>query len=533
VQLLALSIRFAMSERRQSIRRTVCLDDVRDRVDVQGLCQAELAAAVRALAFELRGRLGIWAPLASDEVLARVEDRLKHNVVMQDGPEEAGQGDSKSPATSVGPCADVPSPTFDEISESDVTEVPHMTDPLASAKFAMHAEVAAFQRQSERTELLRRQVAALDRKFETASTDFQRLAEEAAALAASKLEASFRTEQLDWKKELQASLDTVLEQREHLASMAREAIEARFQQELAKQFKASDENLSSLRKNMDAEFEKFAEKVHCINSRIDSVHEHVEKVDHLSCERAKEAQHNVRSALVDFRMVDLRKQADISKELRFLLSRVAKGMRKLGQVCGVLPDRMQVQQSEDIDPLDDELSGNGIEHRIDDAWAVMSEGCSDAMDLMQKKAQAMLRARLAEEVGDFDARVHRECVGLVAAHKHCVLNAAKEGLERSLPALDVVRACKQPSRWQAWSGANAEPGPNGPSERTSSSDWMSTTCPTERLGPSPALTELRSPTPLGAFEPRPSRSFADERTRPRESARLDGPRSAGLRPNSQ
>ncbi|CAE7266018.1 unnamed protein product [Symbiodinium microadriaticum] len=200
------------------------------------------------------------------------------------------------------------------------------------------------------------------------------------------------------------------------------------------------------------------------------------------------------------------------------------------QVCGVLPDRTQVQQSEEIDPLDDELSGNGIEHRIDDAWAVMSEGCSDAMDLMQKKAQAMLRARLAEEVGDFDARVHRECVGLVAAHKHCVLNAAKEGLERSLPALDVVRACKQPSCWQAWSGANAEPGPKGPSERASSSDWMSTTCPTERLGPSPATTELRSPTPLGVFEPRPSRSFADERTRPR----MHGPNwFAGLRPNSQ
>ncbi|CAE7449597.1 psmD10, partial [Symbiodinium sp. CCMP2592] len=325
-----------MSERRQSIRRTVCLDDVRDRIDVQGLCQVELAAAIRALAFELRGRLGIWAPQASDEVLARVEDRLKHNVVVQDGPEEAGQGDSKSPAMSVGPCADVPSPTFDEISESDVAEVPHLTDPLASAKFAMHAEVAAFQRQSERTELLRRQVAALDRKFETASTDFQRLAEEAAALAAYKLEASFRTEQLDWKKELQASLDTVLEQREHMASMAREAVEARFQQELAKQFKASDENLSSLRKNMDAEFENFAEKVHCINSRIDSVHEHVEKVDHLSCERAKEAAHTVRSALVDFRMVDLRKQADTSKELRFLLSRVAKGMRKLGQFAMAL-----------------------------------------------------------------------------------------------------------------------------------------------------------------------------------------------------
>ncbi|CAE7593703.1 unnamed protein product, partial [Symbiodinium sp. CCMP2592] len=98
----------------------VCLDDVRDRIDVQGLCQVELAAAIRALAFELRGRLGIWAPQASDEVLARVEDRLKHNVVVQDGPEEAGQGDSKSPAMSVGPCADVPSPTFDEISESDV-----------------------------------------------------------------------------------------------------------------------------------------------------------------------------------------------------------------------------------------------------------------------------------------------------------------------------------------------------------------------------------------------------------------------------
>ncbi|CAE7907786.1 unnamed protein product, partial [Symbiodinium microadriaticum] len=232
------------------------------------------------------------------------------------------------------------SPTFVEVSESDVTEVPHMTDPLASAKFAMHAEVAAFQRQSERTELLRRQVAALDRKFETASTDFQRLAEEAAALAAYKLEASFRTEQLDWRKELQASLDTVLEQREHLAAMAREAIEARFHQELAKQIKASDESLSSLQKNMDAEFEKFAEKVHGINSRIDSVNEHVEKVDHLSCERAKEAAHNVRSALVDFRMVDLRKQADTCKELRFLLSRVAKGMRKLGQareqICALL-----------------------------------------------------------------------------------------------------------------------------------------------------------------------------------------------------
>ncbi|CAE7427490.1 unnamed protein product [Symbiodinium necroappetens] len=72
-----------MSERRQSIRRTVCLDDVRDKIHVQGLCQVELTAAIRALAFELRGRLGIWAAQASDEVLAKVEDRLKHNVVTQ------------------------------------------------------------------------------------------------------------------------------------------------------------------------------------------------------------------------------------------------------------------------------------------------------------------------------------------------------------------------------------------------------------------------------------------------------------------
>ncbi|CAE7252942.1 unnamed protein product, partial [Symbiodinium pilosum] len=61
----------------------VCLDDVRSKVLIQGLCQVELATAVRALALELRGRLGVWAPQAADQVLISIEDKLRQSLAEQ------------------------------------------------------------------------------------------------------------------------------------------------------------------------------------------------------------------------------------------------------------------------------------------------------------------------------------------------------------------------------------------------------------------------------------------------------------------
>ncbi|CAJ1449801.1 unnamed protein product [Effrenium voratum] len=99
---------------------------------------------------------------------------------------------------------------------------------------------------------------------------------------------------------------------------------------------------------------------------------------------------------------------------------------RLGQVCGVLaalPDRL-----EDVDPLAHELSGRGILYRIDDAWAVVSKGCHDIMELMTRKADQIIAAGVAREIGDFDARIHRECLERIAAHQ-----GFKEGLELTVP----------------------------------------------------------------------------------------------------
>ncbi|CAK8993345.1 unnamed protein product [Durusdinium trenchii] len=436
--------------RRAAIRRTVNpvnLDDVRASIEQQAACQVELCQALRALSGELRSRFGIFTAAASEEVLNELEKRA------------CGLG------------------------------VPHVNDPLASAKFPMHAEVTAFQRQSERTEALRREVSTLRQMVDTSAANFKRVAEDSASFAMEKVEASLRLSQLEQLKEMKALLEQALDQREHLASLARDAMEQRLHHELQHVSEVMNANIQALQEAVAKNDQKTVEEAQLLGYRVDAVLDEVSKVDLTSKEREEAAMHVVNCTLADFRLGDLHSQAEACRELRGLTASIARGVLRLAEVCGVLSEHR-----EDSDPLE-------AEYRIDDAWAVTSEGCCNTMALILQKAEQIHATRFAKEVGDFDARVYHECLHLVAAHQ-----GFKEGLELSLPSRDQrIQHRKRPESCGRFLRPNtdrtnsnigqAEKEAHGPSPFRGFTSALSTTCPTDQTARTP-LIELRTATHL-------------------------------------
>ncbi|CAK9111529.1 unnamed protein product [Durusdinium trenchii] len=139
-------------------------------------------------------------------------------------------------------------------------EVPHVNDPLASAKFPMYAEVTAFQRQSERTEALRREVSTLRQMVDTSAANFKRVAEDSASFAMEKVEASLRLSQLEQLKEMKALLEQALDQREHLASLARDAMEQRLHHELQHVSEVMNANIQALQEAVAKNDQKTVEE---------------------------------------------------------------------------------------------------------------------------------------------------------------------------------------------------------------------------------------------------------------------------------
>jgi len=498
-----------MPKRRPDLRRAVNLDEVRDSIEKQGAGQVELCRALRVLSDELRTRFGIWSSAASEEVFDRIEKGTCNAEASQPEEESStpttpGQGWPKRNVRS--PRA--PSPTPREVSASDGDEVPHISDPLTSANFPMHAEVAAFQRQSERTERLRREVATLRKALEESATNFKKVAEDAVASAIETVEAKVSLTQLDQHAELKALIEQALDQREHLASLARDAVEHRFHTELQTLSEATNKSLQALQERVARNEEKLEQEVQYLGCRIDGVLDEIAKVDCASQERAEASAHIVSSTLADFRTGELYNQARTCRELRAVTAGVAKGVLRLAQVCGILAGCGS--ELKDSDPLSAELCGRGILNRINDAWAVISKGCSDTMALMLQKADELVAARFAKQIGDFDARVYHECLHLVAAHQ-----GFKEGLELSLPS----GPSKHYVRWKEEKAMfdkvpEKEVLARGPSPFRGASSVLSTTCPTE-----PAQTPH---TPL--LEPHTPPYVA--RQRPRN---LERPGSAQLR----
>ncbi|CAK8993344.1 unnamed protein product [Durusdinium trenchii] len=476
--------------RRAAIRRTVNpvnLDDVRASIEQQAACQVELCQALRALSGELRSRFGIFTAAASEEVLNELEKRACGLGVSDQ--EESPTPTTSGPAQSMQAPPRAPSPTLREVSASDGDEVPHVNDPLASAKFPMHAEVTAFQRQSERTEALRREVSTLRQMVDTSAANFKRVAEDSASFAMEKVEASLRLSQLEQLKEMKALLEQALDQREHLASLARDAMEQRLHHELQHVSEVMNANIQALQEAVAKNDQKTVEEAQLLGYRVDAVLDEVSKVDLTSKEREEAAMHVVNCTLADFRLGDLHSQAEACRELRGLTASIARGVLRLAEVCGVLSEHR-----EDSDPLE-------AEYRIDDAWAVTSEGCCNTMALILQKAEQIHATRFAKEVGDFDARVYHECLHLVAAHQ-----GFKEGLELSLPSRDQrIQHRKRPESCGRFLRPNtdrtnsnigqAEKEAHGPSPFRGFTSALSTTCPTDQTARTP-LIELRTATHL-------------------------------------
>lgn len=474
-----------MPERRPNLRRAVNVDDIRELVDKQGLQQVELCRALRALSEELRCRFGIYSAAASDEVFDRIEK----------GTAPQSEEDSSRPTTPGWPrrrarSPRAPSPTPREVSASDGSEVLLVSDPLKSANFPMHAEVAAFQRQSERTERLQREVGILRKAVDQSAANFKRIAEDEVDFAIKNIEAKASLTQMDHHEELKALLDQALDQREHLASLARDAVEDRFRIELQTLSEATSKSLHALQEDVAKNEEHSVQEVQYLGCRIDAVLEEIAKVQQSSRETAEASAHMVSSTLADFRTQELHAQANEYRELREATSSVAQGVLRLAQVCGVLPGPTCPEQK-DVDPLYAELCGRGIRHRIDDAWAVISKGCANTTALMLQKADELFAIKFAAQIGDFDARVYHECLHLVAAHQ-----GFKEGLELSLPSKHYVRYQKASHRTPSDQVSEKDVLARGPSPFRDANSALSTTVPTEPVQtPRTPLVESRPYTP--------------------------------------
>ncbi|CAJ1449798.1 unnamed protein product [Effrenium voratum] len=220
---------------------------------------AQLCRALRALAKELRSRLGVWSSQASEEVLERIEETLLTSTEKEKAtPAEDLRGFHGEGQMCVSPAA--PPPSCVEIPAGSDDEAPRAADPMAFGKYPMHAEVKAFQRQSQQTEALRREVASLRKALETSATDFQQMAEDAATSAAQNAESLLRSAERGLTEKFQAAVDHALDQREHLSFLARDAVEDRLRRELRAYSEVTDESLEALRGSLAQKSQKWEQE---------------------------------------------------------------------------------------------------------------------------------------------------------------------------------------------------------------------------------------------------------------------------------
>eukprot|EP00438_Fugacium_kawagutii_P020639 Skav223022 [mRNA] locus=scaffold1422:176089:179772:+ [translate_table: standard] len=129
--------------------------------------------------------------------------------------------------------------------------------------------------------------------------------------------------------EFSSLLERALDQREHLASLARDAVEHRF--------RATNESLHALREDVAKHKENSEQEMQCLGCRIDAVLDQMAQVEQSSRETAEASAHVVNSTLADFLSRELHTQANACRDLRGLTSSIARGVVRLAQVCGVLP----------------------------------------------------------------------------------------------------------------------------------------------------------------------------------------------------
>eukprot|EP00435_Cladocopium_sp_Y103_P069893 s35_g34.t1 len=122
-----------------------------------------------------------------------------------------------------------------------------------------------------------------------------------------------------------------LDQREHLASLARDAVEDRFRMELQTLSEATSKSLHALQEDVAKNEEHSVQEVQYLGCRIDAVLEEIAKVQQSSRETAEASAHMVNATLADFRTQELHNQANEYRELRGVTSSVAQGVLRLAQ----------------------------------------------------------------------------------------------------------------------------------------------------------------------------------------------------------
>jgi len=174
------------------------------------------------------------------------------------------------------------------------------------------------------------------------------------------------------------------------------------------------------------------------------------------------------------RVHDIRAQTDSIQQLRTATASIARGLRCMAQICGLLPGAwtsgVSVDKGElaDVDTrggfcngtarsndlsvddiLDLELSGQSLAHRMEDTWVQLSRGgkaSGTMLDVIQHTAEAVAQRALRLEVGDLEAKVTRACQEFVA--REGGLKSARA--VATWPAVDMIARAgphREPSQW--------------------------------------------------------------------------------------
>jgi len=440
------------------------VSDCKAAVVLQACGQAQLVAALRALAKELWRRLGVRSPASGDEVLDVIEAQARQlcgaspseDLTNFVPPSFSLPTASSAPAASAAPTeGSGGAPPSEPPAQRSLTEIwqsaaekvssfrrpgkdlePALATICRSSKFA---EVMEFTRQSQKTEELRKEVTVLQQVVQELRPEFKRVAEDATRVMKAQLECTLSVEMSRLKGECEQQLESALDLREHLQLLARDALETRLGCKLQDAAEAAAKERQQIWKHLNDEIARIDSKANSIAENMSSFDQRVCGAEKIAIERAEEARLAARDALVDFRTTDFRKQVEEQRLQRARLASTVGGLVRLSEVCGVLPDPTKLQEMH-TNSLDDllemEAGERSSRHRISDAWATLCEGHSNFLEYLAQKTEQSMQRALAKEVGNLDARVRSECVTLVKASK-----APKD--ENILPSLDFVRAQRE------------------------------------------------------------------------------------------
>mmetsp|Transcript_64772 Transcript_64772/g.182709 ORF Transcript_64772/g.182709 Transcript_64772/m.182709 type:complete len:507 (-) Transcript_64772:125-1645(-) len=287
---------------------------------------------------------------------------------------------------------------------------------------------------SLRLERVREEFAQIRREEVAEAADSATLNHERLMASVSTFEAKSRLEMHELKHYLDATVGKVREERNELVEATRSSTLQSIERTRDEASRAISQLLADVRVDLNHNVQQTTDNIQLLGGQVADLDSRMSRLIGRVSDRLEETEGACRNALIGLRMRDLRAQADEVKQLRLATGSVAQGLRRVAQVCGLLPgalgcggssssiDKLEESRGTDKhsrtmagqefsvdDILDLELSGHSIARRVEDAWAAIAPDSVTMLDFMQQRAQEVAWRMVRAEVGDLDSRIQRAC----------------------------------------------------------------------------------------------------------------------------